>query len=128
MEYNDANLLYLDSLSWSHREIAEALGVSRNVVNGRLYRIKKKNPELVIERRMGVHPQGFEVQNAKRRASMEANLAKKNRTAANNEGLAKIKVQFNKAAPKLFAARGRNPDYTKAELREILREAVENTK
>ena len=51
MDYNDKNLLAWDGQGLSYKQIAIELHVTTSVVGGRLRRIKKKHPELVLVRK-----------------------------------------------------------------------------
>lgn len=103
MEYNDENLLALDAQGLSYKQIATQLRVTRNVVQGRLNRIRKKNPELVRVRQMGKHPLGEKPVHVGRKV-----------------------MHPNKYT--IFTKPFNYKEATKSELRAILAQAVKNTK
>ena len=102
MEYNQDNLLKLYAENLSYSEIAKQLNTTPGSISGRLGRLKKKNPELVPQRRIGVHPQG------------------------KTFGRAKLVMKPNKNTI-VFVRQGKQ-NMTKSEMRDMLRMAVENTK
>ena len=104
MEYNDANLikLYADGLSYT--EIGKVFGISRSAAAGKIRRLKTKNPTLLISRAPGIHPQG-----------KTFGPKPKPKKIAPNKYTVMTKL-------KVFQ------DFTKNQLREMLKQAVENTK
>lgn len=108
MEYNDKNLLALDGQGLSYKQIAAELHVTTSVVGGRLRRIKKKNPELVLVRRK---PEKKTV----RRVA---------------EPMLTIRVPKKQAPNKNTWALGnkRQVQLSKAEMYQQLKKAVENTR
>lgn len=106
MEYNEENLIkfYADGLSYT--EIGETFGKSRSAVAGRIRRLKTKHPTLLLPRDCGVHPQG--------------------KTYG-----PKPKPKSKKIAPNKYTVMTKPmelQDFTKNQLREMLKQAVENTK
>lgn len=103
MEYNDTNLLMLDAQGKSLGQIASALHVTRDKVKGRLTRIKKDGGT-VFDR------------------SLKPKAAKE----------VKVKPPKPQRRPpniNTFSARGRRGvQMSKADMQEMLRRAVENTK
>ena len=102
MEYSEANLikLYVDGLSY--KEIGETFGKTRSAVAGKIRRIKKLKPGLLEPRTCGVHPQG-------------KTFGPKPKKLAPNKYTVITKLKGFQ-------------DFTKNQLREMLKQAVENTK
>ena len=104
MEYNEANLikLYADGLSYT--EIGEVFGITRCAAAGKIRRLKTKHPTILASRAPGVHPRG--------------------KTFGPKPKAKKIAPNKYTVMTKLKGFQ----DFTKNQLREMLKQAVENTK
>jgi hypothetical protein len=114
MEYNDENLLELWAENLSHSQIALQLGVSKGVAAGRLRRLRKdktKVDEVGKWAALRALKEESEKEEADKRVKAKAKFKPKKRRLGNS-------VFYN--LPK--------KNYTKSELYDMLREAVENTK
>ena len=102
MEYNEDNLLNLFDKGLSYKEIALELNTTRSRVAAKIRRMRLKNPNLVEVRKWGVHPQGKKF--GKQKKELKPN---KQTIVLRPDGF---------------------KDFTKSQLRQILKEAVENTR
>ena len=109
----DEELLKLDARGQSFSQIAAALGVTRSVVAGRLKRIRAKAPQAVRKREPGKNPNGVK-QDSKKRAPPYTHKPRPQARAPNRNSI---------AIRPLNAV-----NMTKSELREMLHQAVKNTK
>ena len=117
MEYNEQNLRTLHAQGLSFTQIAAELGVSRSVISGKVSRLGLSRRSLLAKAETNVV------------ASTEKKLRKPRYlpTAAPSRTPAKITSSFGTLPPSVPRP-GRHVEPTKAELREMLRRAVENTK
>lgn len=90
----DERLVYLIKQGFSYGEIAEEAGVTRSVISGRVYRMKKNKVELP-------------------------------KKVSNSVAIETRPKMFVPRSPKLHS--DKTSHMTKSELREMLRQAVENT-
>ena len=112
MEYNEQNLRTLHAQGLSFTKIAAQLGVTRSVISGKVSRLG-----------LGSRPPRINVA-----ASTEKKLRKpRPAVAAALRTPAKITSSFG-TLPAVATRPARYVEPTKAELREMLRQAVENTK
>ena len=116
MEYNEQNLRTLHAQGLSFTQIAAELGVSRSVISGKVSRLGLSRRSLLAKAETNVV------------ASTEKKLRKpRPATAAPPRTPAKITSSFG-TLPAVATRPARYVEPTKAELREMLRQAVENTK
>lgn len=118
MEYNIENLLALDAQGLSYREIASKLNVSMGKVSGQLSRIRAKNPELVLKRELGKHPQG----------KVFGKHRPKETVTKKTSAFVELTPRGYKPNRYTIATKPyRYKDMSKADLRDMLKKAVENT-
>ena len=116
MEYNEQNLRTLHAQGLSFTQIAAQLGVTRSVISGKVSRLGLSRRSLLAKAETNVV------------ASTEKKLRKpRPPTAAPPRAPAKITSSFG-TLPAVATRPARYVEPTKAELREMLRQAVENTK
>lgn len=107
MEYSLENLLALYAEGLSQSQIAKQLNVTRGVVNGKLSRMKRKQPHLLPVRKVAPKPK------------LEKPKPKANVVALQNHHSNRCTFRFK--------PHNKEP-MSKADMQAMLKEAVENTK
>lgn len=113
MEYNDTNLLDLFNQGLTYSQIGKQLGATRAQVSGRLRRIRKINPALVPSRKKEPKPKVKRVQVRKKVTPLPPTPKP---------------IQFK---PNRYSIGIKPRNYlqpSKADMRAMLKQAVENTK
>ena len=116
MEYTDQNIIELYNQNLTLSEMATAFGKTRGIISSKIKRMRKKDPDALPRRVIGKHPRGITTRKYSKtpkpvKAEVETAVVKK---------LPPNKYTFRTGS-------SGHKQMSKAEMREMLRKAVENT-